>query len=87
MPPIVSFIGWHNSGKTTFASQVVAHLQNKGYRVAAMKSSAHLGASFDRPDTDTDKHRQAGADPVALRVMGGVLTLRNNEADYISVEI
>ncbi len=24
-------------------------------------------------------------DPVALRVMGGILTLRNNEADHISV--
>jgi ferrous iron transport protein A len=26
-------------------------------------------------------------DPVALRVMGGTLTLRNNEADHIIVEI
>ncbi len=26
-------------------------------------------------------------DPVALRVMGGTLSLRNNEADYIEVEI
>ena len=26
-------------------------------------------------------------DPVALRVMGCTLTLRNNEADYIEVEI
>ncbi len=25
-------------------------------------------------------------DPVALRVMGGTLTLRNNEADHIEVE-
>jgi ferrous iron transport protein A len=26
-------------------------------------------------------------DPVALRVMGGTLTLRNDEADYIEVEV
>ncbi len=26
-------------------------------------------------------------DPVALRVMGGTLTLRNNEADFIMVEV
>ncbi len=26
-------------------------------------------------------------DPVALRVMGCTLTLRNNEADYIQVEV
>ncbi len=26
-------------------------------------------------------------DPVALRVMGGTLTLRNNEADFIMIEV
>jgi len=26
-------------------------------------------------------------DPVALRVMGGILTLRNNEADHITVSV
>jgi ferrous iron transport protein A len=26
-------------------------------------------------------------DPVALRVMGGILTLRNNEADFITVTV
>jgi ferrous iron transport protein A len=26
-------------------------------------------------------------DPISLRVMGFTLTLRNNEADYISVEV
>jgi ferrous iron transport protein A len=26
-------------------------------------------------------------DPVALRIMGFILTLRNNEADYIEVEV
>jgi len=26
-------------------------------------------------------------DPIALRVMGCTLTLRNNEADYITVEV
>lgn len=26
-------------------------------------------------------------DPVALRIMGGTLTLRNNEADFITVDV
>jgi ferrous iron transport protein A len=26
-------------------------------------------------------------DPVALRIMGGTLTLRNNEADFIMVQV
>jgi len=34
----------------------------------------------------TIKQRAPLNDPVALRVMGGTLTLRNNEADYIEVE-
>lgn len=66
MVPIVSFIGYHNSGKTTLASQVVHHLKEKKYRVAVIKSSEHRDVVFDTPGTDTDKHRQAGADAVAF---------------------
>lgn len=66
MPPIVSFIGWHDSGKTTLAAQVVGQLKKKGYRVAVIKSSEHTGVAFDTPGTDTDKHRQAGADSVVF---------------------
>jgi len=35
----------------------------------------------------TIKGRAPLKDPVALRVMGFSLTLRNNEADYIDVEV
>ena len=35
----------------------------------------------------TIKQRAPLNDPVALRVMGGTLTLRNNEAEFITVEI
>ena len=34
----------------------------------------------------TIKQRAPLNDPVALRVMGGTLTLRNNEADHILIE-
>ncbi len=66
MPPIVSFIGYHDSGKTTLASQVVAHLKRRGYRLAVIKSTKETGLEFDEPDTDTHIHRQAGADAVTL---------------------
>ena len=40
------------------------------------------------PGTEiTIKQRAPLNDPVALRVMGGTLTLRNNEADYIEVDV
>lgn len=35
----------------------------------------------------TIKGRAPLYDPVALRIMGFTLTLRNNEADYIQVEV
>lgn len=66
MAPIVSFIGWHNSGKTTLATSVVTHLTRMGYRVAVIKSTDKEGIQFDVVDTDSYKHRQAGADSVML---------------------
>jgi len=64
MTPIVTFIGWHDSGKTTLASQVVSHLKALGYRVAVIKSSKEAGVPFDSPGTDTARHSMAGADSV-----------------------
>ena len=66
MSSIVTFIGWHDSGKTTLASGVVAELKNSGYRVAVIKSSNDSGIRFDSPGTDTYKHMHAGADGVLL---------------------
>ena len=66
MAAIVSFIGWHDSGKTTLATGVVASLKQMGYRVAVIKSSSEKNIEFDTPDTDTFKHKQAGADSVMI---------------------
>lgn len=66
MTALVSFIGWHDSGKTTLATNVVRHLKSLGYRVAVIKSSSKENIVFDTPDTDTYKHREAGADSVML---------------------
>lgn len=66
MAPIITFIGWHDSGKTTLASRVVSCLTGLGYRVAVIKSTSDEGIPFDTPGTDTHKHRQAGAVGVML---------------------
>jgi len=66
MAAIISFIGWHDSGKTTLATTVVAHLKRMGYRVAVIKSSSERCIAFDTTGTDTHKHLQAGADSVLL---------------------
>ncbi len=66
MPPIITFIGWHNCGKTTLAGQVVQHLKERGYTIAVIKSTKETGLVLDREGTDTFSYRQAGADAVTL---------------------
>jgi len=64
MSSIVTFIGWHDSGKTALTSEVVTHLKDMGYRVSVIKSSVEAGAMFDSPGTDTARYKAAGADSV-----------------------
>ena len=66
MPPVVSFVGWHNSGKTTLTRQVVAHLKAMGYQVGVIKSTKETGIAVDQPGTDTALYKATGADAVAL---------------------
>ncbi len=66
MAQVITFIGWHNSGKTTLLTRVVKELKARGWRIAVLKSSSHSGIEFDRPDTDTFRLKEAGADSVAL---------------------
>ncbi len=77
-PPIIGFIGWHDSGKTTLVSQVVRHLRANGLNVGVIKSSKDQGIAFGAPDTDTSKHRRAGADPVVFVAPDQVVLLSDN---------
>jgi len=66
--------------------------KNQSGIITAVKVGGILGRRIREmglvPGTEiTIQGRAPLNDPVALRVMGGTLTLRNNEADYISVEV
>ncbi|MBP2626176.1 MAG: molybdopterin-guanine dinucleotide biosynthesis protein [Firmicutes bacterium] len=65
MTPIVSFVGYSNSGKTTFLIKVIKELKKRGYRVGVIKHDGH-DFEIDHVGTDTWKHRQAGADVVCI---------------------
>ena len=65
---------------------------NQTGTIVAVKVGGELGRRIREmglvPGTEiTIKQRAPLNDPVALRVMGGTLTLRNNEADHIEVEV
>ncbi len=84
MPPIVTFIGWHDSGKTTLASQVVYHLKQLGYQVAVIKSTKETGIAFDTPGTDTHTHRSAGADSVMLVAPDQMVIMTDNRSESLT---
>ncbi|RQD77571.1 MAG: molybdopterin-guanine dinucleotide biosynthesis protein B [Candidatus Syntrophonatronum acetioxidans] len=65
MIPIISVVGWSNSGKTTLICKIIPYLREKGYRVATVKHDRH-GFDWDQPGKDTYMHRQAGAVATAI---------------------
>lgn len=77
MPPVVSFVGWHNSGKTTLTRKVVTLLKAKGYKVAVIKSTKETGIIVDQPGTDTDLYKKSGADAIALLAPDQLIIQRN----------
>ena len=66
MPPIIAFVGWHNSGKTTLARRVLTCLKERGYLVAVVKSTKESGLCPERPQSDTALYWESGADYVGL---------------------
>lgn len=84
MVPIVTFIGWHDCGKTTLASKVVTHLKQSGYSVAVIKSTKERGIKFDTPGTDTYTHTEAGADAVLLVAPDQMVMMSRNSGEALT---
>ena len=59
-PPVMSFVGRSNSGKTTFLEKLIPVLKERGVRVATIKHDVH-DFEIDREGKDTYRHKQAGA--------------------------
>ena len=57
--------GWKNAGKTGLVERLVAEFVGRGLSVSTLKH-AHHGVDVDRPGTDSDRHRSAGATEVLL---------------------
>lgn len=64
--PAVSFVGRHNSGKTTLVTAVIAALVDRGVDVGSVKHHGHRGFDVDVPGKDSWRHREAGANEVAV---------------------
>jgi molybdopterin-guanine dinucleotide biosynthesis protein B len=65
MIPVISFVGRHNSGKTTVLEKVIRGLKERGYKVAVIKH--HKGDfDLDIQGKDTWRLAEAGSDVVVI---------------------
>ena len=83
-PPILSFVGRSDSGKTTLIERVIPELTRMGYRVATVKHAGH-GFELDTEGKDSWRHKQAGASAVVV-VSRGSLALFADVPEEMKVE-
>jgi len=57
--------GWKDSGKTSLVARLVTEITTRGLTVSTIKH-AHHSFDLDAPQTDSYKHRSAGAREVVL---------------------
>ncbi len=63
--PIIGIAGWKKSGKTTLVTRLIAEFTGRGLKVATIKH-AHHDFQIDDGETDSARHRRAGAGQVAI---------------------
>ena len=64
-PPLIGIVGWKKSGKTTLCVRLIEEFTRRGFRVASVKH-AHHAFQIDDGETDSARHRRAGAYQVAI---------------------
>lgn len=62
---IIQVVGHKNAGKTTLICRFIERWVARGFRVGTIKHDAH-SFEMDYPGKDTWKHREAGAEVVAI---------------------
>lgn len=63
--PVIGIAGWKKSGKTTLTVRLVEEFTRRGLKVATVKH-AHHAFQVDDGETDSARHRRAGAGQVAV---------------------
>ncbi len=61
----VSIIGHRKTGKTRLIEELIPIFQDRGYRVGTVKHAPHTLIQ-EEPDTDSARHRLAGAEKMLL---------------------
>lgn len=77
---IISIVGRKNTGKTSLSVKVIEELTRRGYNVASIKHSHHT-MEMDRENTDTWKHKEAGAKVVVGVGSTVFFNIRHNDVE------
>ena len=80
-PPIVTFVGKSNSGKTTLIEKLLPELSNLGLDVGTIKHDVH-GFDIDLPGKDTWRHRKAGAKRTVLSSPAKMALIQDVDHDH-----
>ena len=64
--PAISFVGRHNSGKTTLIVKVISELVSRGLDIGSIKHHGHPDFDIDYPGKDSYRHREAGSCDVVV---------------------
>lgn len=58
---VLQIVGYKNSGKTTFAKELITYLSTRGVKVGSLKNHGHGGVPLGIEETDSELHRTAGS--------------------------
>jgi len=76
--PVISFIGWHNSGKTTLIRKVVKELSKNGIKTGIIKGTKHEDINIDKKGSDSALYREDGIETVSLVTPKEIYTIQDN---------
>lgn len=63
----ISVCGYHHTGKTTVCEAVIKGLKARGFTVCSIKNIHNEQFTMEKPGSNSDRHYQAGAEPVFAR--------------------
>lgn len=86
--PIVQIVGYKNSGKTTLLTSLVSYFAtNQDWQIGTIKHDRHA-FEMDKENTDTWKHRQAGAQATLIQGPDEIgLTMHHKDQNDLSTLI
>ena len=85
--PAISFVGRHNSGKTTLIERVIAELVARGHDIGSIKHHHHANFDIDHPGKDSYRHRAAGATETVIASPSQLARIRTLTVELECTEI